>query len=380
MNKLEKLNLKKINVKINELLLDANNPRFSKHQDEITPDGKIEDKDIQEETFRRMVSPKNNFEIKELINSMKSKGFVPVDNIFVRKVKTKYLVIEGNRRITAAKVLLQKHNEGKPKDILSEDTIKSLEILECFDLTNNSSDDIDFILGIRHHGSIMDWNVLPSSFNLYKRYMKEFCSENECENIPEEFSYNAKIAKKIASLYSLKPTEVKYKLRAYRVYLQLKILIDYDLESKFAIIHDAVNNKTLRENEFEFDDELFIFSEEGADKFIDLVCGKDDKDPVITQASAGESNLRDFAYIVAKGDDEDKRRIYEEREQPSSVKGDIKAKINERTLALSLEYALIELEKIKLGEDFEELGESEKETLKEIQEIINKIKTLSNKN
>jgi len=373
-DKFEKLNLEKINVKLEGLLLDPNNPRFSKHQDEMTVKDKFDDEEIQEDTFKLMLNPKNNFEILELASSIKRKGFVPVDNIFVRKINERYLVVEGNRRISAIKLLLQKHKSGKKGDILPKDIIETLDSIDCFDLTKNSLEEIDFILGLRHHGSIKQWDFLPASFNIYKRYLQEYCNIKQCNNDHDSFVYDAQIAKIIKELYSLTLGEVRDKLRTYRAYLQLKELThDSDLEKKFSIIGDAIKNKTLREW-LEFDTDLCVFSDDGVEKFIDLICGTDGNDPVITAAAAGEANLRDLAYVIDKGTDEDERAILENRESPSIVKSRVQTEISKINLISALNLVLKTLKKVELG-DIEEggLAESEKEMLDQIQEEIEKL-------
>lgn len=371
MDEFEKLDLEKITINIDDLLLDPDNPRFSKHPSEYVSEDRYDDSDVQEQTFIAMQGKK--FEIKELMDSIRSKGFVPVDNIFVKKVKGKYLVVEGNRRITAVKVLLKLHDDGKKKDRLSKEILETLNEIECFDLTKNTDDEIDFILGLRHHGSIKIWDFLPSAYNLYKRYMKELGGDD-----PEKFYYDAQIAKKIKNLYSIRLAEVRNKLRAYRAYLQLVDAgdgIEID-DKKFSIIHDAIADKKARAW-LGFDEYNCNFSDEGADTFIDLVFGNPEQGPVITAASAGESNLRDFIYVLKNGNDADIDRIVKERESASAVKADVKSKVTERTLLRSLEEALSELEKIQIKEDFQGLGVAEKETLDEIKKIIKKIDKLA---
>ena len=90
--------LKEKEVDIDDLLLDPNNPRFSKHHDEITPLERFADEDVQEDAYKRMTDPKNNFEIDVLMAAIKVDGFIHVDKIFIRKINKKYLVIACNRR------------------------------------------------------------------------------------------------------------------------------------------------------------------------------------------------------------------------------------------------------------------------------------------
>lgn len=379
-DKYEKLKLDKIKININDLLLDPNNPRFCKHFDEMVTDEKISDKDIQEDTFRKMLSPSFHFDITELAGSIRSKGFVNVDNVFVRKIGNKHLVIEGNRRITAIKLLLREHNSGKRNSQISDDLLRDLQKIECIDLSNEKQSEIDFILGLRHHGSIKEWDLLPKSFNIFNRYMEEFCKEEmHGINVPEAFAYDRAIAGRISIIYNLKLKDVRDKLRAYRAYIQLKEMSsDPELQKKFIIIRDALQDSVFR-NRFGFDEVSCIFSDEGAEKFLKLIIGNEDFKPVLWASASGESGLRDYLYVLKNGTPGDIERIEEEGEEASAVKADLKSKQNIRDLHHCLERALIELKKIKLAEDFEGLGENEKEILDEIEKNIDKIRTLSKK-
>lgn len=381
MKEAEMLNLTAIEVTPDELLLDPNNPRFSKHPKERTPEHRFADQDIQEETLRRM---NEEYDIKSLQESIKSKGFVPVDNIFVRRLPghdDKFLVVEGNRRVTSIKLLLAKHEKDERKgDKLSDDILNTLQKFTVFDLTENSQDEIDFILGLRHHGSIMAWDLLPSSFNIFQRYMDLYADRNGEEPDADNFKYDAKLTKHIAELYSIKPVTVRDKVRAYRAYLSLVEFADSadKFEKKFSIIHDTVKDPTLREY-FEFDTTYCIFNDDGADHFVKLVVGDPDEDkpPAIkAAAAAGGYSLRDFKYVVQNGTEADVERVVEDREAPGDVKSDIQSKVKERSLPQSLETALAELKKIKLSEDFEGLAPSDVEMVEEMESILKKMKQL----
>ena len=364
------LNLNKVKIKVNDLLLDPNNPRFSKHRNELLPDDKINDPSIQNETLKKMIE---SFDVDELEKSIRAKGFVPVDNVFVKKVGDKYIVIEGNRRVSAVKNLLEKHKAGKRKaDVLPTEIYKTLQAIDCYDLTKNDPDEIDFILGLRHHGSIKQWGLLPSSFNIFKRYIEE-------DDLNEDnFEYRAPLARKIADLYSLKQSDVRDKLRTYHTYLQLRDLTSApDLEDHFSIIGDAIKNTTLRK-EFGFNETTCTFSEEGAERFLNLIYGDESHKPVIVGAAAGEGNLRDLAFVIEHGNREEDliQRIYERREDPATVKADLKSKATERDLLGYLKAAKGELKKIRLGE-IGKLGEAQKEELAEIEGLIERLKQLA---
>src|SRR5947207_2649838 len=104
--------LQEIQIPIEDLLLDPNNPRFISDLAERTkiPDDKIADK--QEETLKRFgrtsTAEDPEFDvtnIRDLYDSMLRIGFVGIDRIVVRPISKakKYLVLEGNRRVATVK-------------------------------------------------------------------------------------------------------------------------------------------------------------------------------------------------------------------------------------------------------------------------------------
>ena len=379
------LQLKSITIPIENLLLDPNNPRFCKQEADLTESSYFDLEQIQEYTFQLMIK---EHAVRELEESIKEKGFTPVDNIFVKKLgqQNYYVVIEGNRRISAVKNLLKKHKEAKKRsDILESEILETLQRIRCMDMTENTTEEIDFVLGLRHHGSIKSWAPLPAAFNIYKKYMDFFCEENNCDNKPEEFVYNPKFAKRVADLYSLKLSDVREKLQTYRAYLQLYSLrpTSDDWKDKFSIIGDTVKNTTLRDF-FNFDLRLCTLSDEGSLNFLNLVFGDDQKGlkPVIVGAAAGAGNLRDLAFVIANTSNKEEdiyKRIFDNREDPEIIKGMITTRMKARNWSDSLQDIKEILEKITVGElPKDQLGSADKETLKEIQNLLDKIKKASN--
>lgn len=339
-------------IDVDDLLLDPNNPRFSKHSDEMTPIEEAGNEDVQEITMSRMKDRDNRFEIPELVSAIIEDGFIPVDKIFVQPVKGKYLVIEGNRRVTAIKTILEEH-----QDKLTPEQLKKLRKLPCVvvDIEQEGARDmVRRILGLRHHGSILPWKPLPAALNLYQEYMIELCEGDrdkakKCEN----FYYHPATAKKVAAVFGVKLADVRNKVRIYRVYMQLVESSNNDpavLNSDaFSMLEETLGRSDLREF-FGYDENLSTLSDEGVEKMLDLYFGLRDNPPVITEASAGSSNVRDFAYVVAEGTEEDIRRITQTREKAGDVKTIVAAKVLKHTLQLTLEIVLNELDKVNLGD------------------------------
>ncbi|MBI5149770.1 MAG: ParB N-terminal domain-containing protein [Candidatus Omnitrophica bacterium] len=349
--------LKEKEIDIDDLILDPNNPRFSKHLEDITPLEKFEDENVQEDAYRRMTDPKNNFEIDVLLSAIKADGFIYVDKIFVRKINKKYLVVEGNRRITAIKKLLRNYENHVKGYEVDDKLLKQITRLPCvvIDVDGPEAEDqIQKILGLRHHGSILPWKPLPAAFNLYQRYMAEYCLLSNSDPRGEEnFLYDPVVTKKVAAIFSVKWTNVREQIKLYRVYLQLLEVSHHhsnvESQNSFSMIEETLGKPTLRKY-FDYDDNRSVFSDEGAEKILDLYFGLKDKPAVITEASAGSSNVRDFSFVVSEGTDEDLRRITEDRERASLIKSEVETKRSHQSLQNTLLLVMEKLNQINLGE------------------------------
>lgn len=147
----------KTSLALSTLMLDAENPRFG---------GALKDKS-QEEIIEKLAEEKNLY---ELIESFRKNGYYEAEPLLVienNKKAGEYIVVEGNRRVAALKILfdpqlLEKYNFG--------DTTLSDDIAE--DLKNkipvqvySSRNDLWSYLGFRHIKGAMPWD--PYSKALY---------------------------------------------------------------------------------------------------------------------------------------------------------------------------------------------------------------------
>lgn len=371
-------------LKIDDLLLDPNNPRFSKFHKHETGEELYADPEIQEDTFKKMIEHQD---VHEVENSITKTGFLDLDPIFVRKVKgtNKYVVLEGNRRISAIKSLLEKHKKAESSsDVLTEEVLESLLKIPCKDLTGFDETEIDYMLGLRHGGSIKQWEPLPASANLYKMYMREFCQKNSCENSLENFKLDSKILKSVAAGFSITTGTASKRLKSYRVYADLaeaRPVAKQGLETKYSVIEEMLSKPVICK-ELNYDPETCVFDVDGHDRFFDIVFGDKNNNipPIITGAAVGGkegSSVRDFAAVLSlsegslRGEFVDKR-LYENREFASKLKSELEVREMQRTLQTALSSAAAELGKITQGEliNNSEIGEAEIELLDKIKAII----------
>lgn len=158
--------LSPLSLKLSDLLLDPNNPRFSELGEELNPvpEGRFADDKVQVNTLEKMKNPL--FDVAELRDTIKTIGFLPMDRIVVRKWKgqnsdgrPRYVVIEGNRRVTALKWLVDLHEIGK--ETFSEEQLDNFSRMECLLLNDELAPvSANLILpGLRHVSGIKEWGA-----------------------------------------------------------------------------------------------------------------------------------------------------------------------------------------------------------------------------
>ena len=153
-----------IQLDLDQLLLDPNNPRFSELGEELKPilESRFAEEKVQSLTKEKMKS--SIFDVSELKDTIKTVGFLPMDRIVVRKWKGKstdgndrYIVIEGNRRVTALKWLIDLHENGK--ETFSEELLSNFKSLGALLLDDTVAPETATLIlpGLRHVSGIKEW-------------------------------------------------------------------------------------------------------------------------------------------------------------------------------------------------------------------------------
>jgi hypothetical protein len=268
--------LKQIKVSPDDLLLDPNNPRLVDCLD-MTP--KINDEDIlsKQAYLKGKFTQSNKSEeadgesttdIGSLYESMIQIGYVAIDRIVVRYVEQlhKYVVVEGNRRVSTIKLILEKAAMGLLKDRgenserklfeKNKDSFKVLEVLELKTrgLTKDEIDKrVDIILGLRHFGSVLDWKPLNRAFNAYKNYIN-------IDPPLQKFVFEKRRLKEVATRLSISQHEVKKALETYIVFKQVADQNSDIRDDNYSLIEAALplcnygNYFNRNESTYEFDD------------------------------------------------------------------------------------------------------------------------------
>ena len=169
-------------VSTDKLLLDPNNPRLSLGWDTSKkyPPSKVASDDLQKQVYQTVLKGKHR--VDKLIQSISTKGFVPGSQpVIVKKVKDKYLVLEGNRRTTAIRYLLQR------QDKVSADILKSIksipvEIFEYIPNKKHSEDEVvDVLLGTIHVEGPESWGAMEKAYYIYRTYERELVRQTKAK-------------------------------------------------------------------------------------------------------------------------------------------------------------------------------------------------------
>lgn len=156
-------------IELDQLLLDKKNPRI--HQT-------ISD-DIKQVELAKFIF--DNFGINDLIESIRKNGYFPVEPMVVipaNNGEDKYIVVEGNRRLTTIKILCEEEyrnaavSVGRRDDYTAdEQLIEKLKSIPVVIADNRDS--VTAYLGVRHLGGVVRWEPLAQSKYVYSQVLLE---------------------------------------------------------------------------------------------------------------------------------------------------------------------------------------------------------------
>ncbi len=195
---------KKISRNLKNLYLDPNNYRFVDDDNYA----KIKDKDITNASIqnrtRSFIEGKKRENIKDLISSFKTNGFLEVDMIQVRDLgDNSFLVLEGNRRIAALKALQSDNDDDLPIGNLDPQIFKSIPF-KIYANGNNEKHLV--IMGLKHISGNKKWAAINQAQLIYD-YLKPYWTKNVYSRKETELYESLGI-----SLIKLRQTQKAYHL------------------------------------------------------------------------------------------------------------------------------------------------------------------------
>lgn len=194
-----------VDIEIENIFLDPNNPRFVTSNWSAVPIQEIDDADVQETTRRSLI---RRFDVAKLRMNMEVNGFLPIDRVIVKEFKEgKYVVLEGNRRICAAKLISQLTVEGGN---VSEEVLRSVNRISCLQYTGEDPNAAWVFQGLRHIVGITEW----SAFNKAKLLVEQM----EAEDLNQT---------EVGKRFGLSAHGAGQWIRAYHAFIQAKEESDY---------------------------------------------------------------------------------------------------------------------------------------------------------
>ena len=283
----EKINAKEIDIKyvaVSQLLLDEENPRLPVSVDR------------DQQSMLDYIA--ETTAIEELMDAIAENNFFPGEPLIVVKHKTEkdaYTVVEGNRRLTALKLLQDPANCSKPgvrmREIANKAKHKptSVPIVEC-----PNREGVLPYLGFRHITGIKQWEPLAKA-----RYIEQLF-ELTNKNVDPKTRYSA-VARAIGS----RREHIKRNLDALSVY---KIINENEF---FGI--EGLNEESIK---------FAVLSTAVADNRIGGFVGVSKKDtdgdfksqdPIVKREALKDKEIAELTHWLYKKDEKGKTKVGESR-------------------------------------------------------------------
>lgn len=242
LNLIQDLTSKK--VKLEDLYVNPNNPRImGKNRVQSILDKRIIEDGVQNK-IRDLMKKEG---LNDLIEKIKKVGFLPIDRIVVRPIKdleNKFVVLEGNRRVSTLKLLTKEHEDG---DItLNEKLLNSIKEIEILVYTGKDKN-IEWLLqGLRHINGVKEWGSLQQSRFLFEMQEKRKLS-------PTDLNKMTGLGRNI----------IANMIRSYKGWLVSTEIYDGDIkEEHFSLFREAIFARPKIKEWLEWDDNSGEFKNE----------------------------------------------------------------------------------------------------------------------
>ncbi|MBD8467057.1 ParB N-terminal domain-containing protein [Plantibacter sp. CFBP 8798] len=217
-------------VPLKNILLDPNNFRFTEPGSvALVAEARIAEDKVQAAALEKVKADG----VSELKLSISENGFVPVERIVVRALDgdaNNYVVVEGNRRTAALKLLERDHAGGVDLGAHVSAVFAGVPVLLA---TDASEDDLLAIMGIRHVGGPKEWGGYQSALLVYRLISKPDLT-----------------AREVASRLGLTVNEVNRRNRAFSALTQMMEDEEYGefvTPEMYPIFHETVGQPLVRE-------------------------------------------------------------------------------------------------------------------------------------
>lgn len=281
--------LRELTVGIEMLFLDPNNPRFLDLTDDVkpVPAERVIEKSVQAKALERMLDPR--FEVKQLKESIRNIGFLTVDRLVVLPLPQdgNFMVVEGNRRLAAAKSLLQEHAAGEVTlDGAIRQSISRLGVLVLDEVTDGPPREhlARVLQGVRHVARTRDWGPYQQA-HLIAIMIDDGRGPNE-----------------IREILGLQMQRINQLRRGYYALQQMRDDSDYGEHAspKLFSHFDEVFKLPKVRNWMEWDDRHNLFlNESNRRAFYSLIVGEEHEGQRLPPRLSDPKNIRDLGDLMS---------------------------------------------------------------------------------
>ena len=273
-------------LKLSQLKLDKNNPRIPKSIRDANP--------TEEDLINYMLLDAS---LVELMLAIGQNGYFPGEQLLVVKDASdgRYKVVEGNRRLSAVKLLnnpdLANVQKGRVQKVIDDTTERPQEI-PC--LLFDDEQEIHKYLGFKHITGIKEWKLLEKSRYLYGLRQTMFGDKNL-----------GQASREIAKMIGSRTDYVRRVLVGYEVYKKIEDESFYrirdlnDTTFYFNYIVDSLNKNNIRSFigvDFDKDDPAGSLSAQNLKKWTHWLFEKNDQNK--TRLIGNSSDLSDLNAIL----------------------------------------------------------------------------------
>jgi hypothetical protein len=251
-----------------KLILDPRNPRlFVDEADYICAEGDDYSAPWVQIELQRRLESEPQHKLKDLKHSIRTKGFEPFSDIYVRQYGSAFLVFEGNRRTASIKSLLQ-HDREK----LSAEALRSLreipvKVLECPE--ESVEETVQGILTTLHLNGALQWQPMQHAFQYYKMYL-ELLSKRR-PGSASAFEVSNYYINKLSDQLGRQRKDVVPEVQVYCLYKQLRDS-DYAIDgTMYSMLKELLGRRGLASEYFEFDYSTYTMSEAGM-SYLHQIC------------------------------------------------------------------------------------------------------------
>lgn len=261
--------LSPLELQLQSLLLDPNNPRFAELGDDAAPvpESRFNEPKVQQAAYDKMKNPR--FNVVELRDTIRELGFLPMDRLVVRRWRDskteapRYVVVEGNRRVAALKWLMELFEQGKLQ--FNEEQMKlycNFQVL-LLDEERAPSTARWILPGLRHVSGIKEWGP-------YQKARMVF-----------ELRQTGRTPQEVAQSLGLSTREANQLWRAYLALEQMKADEEYGEHAEaslYSYFEEVFKRPNIRNWLGWSDDEGKFTKPEELRLFFSWICGSDADD------------------------------------------------------------------------------------------------------